>query len=104
MAHDGRTYLMGFITAGPSAEHADAALAFVFAAWASLPPDGPADPADLALVDAFSRWRETKGLSADRISKPSTGDPPTMIITFSGDIPAEFADRVIVALRKHNPR
>lgn len=95
---------MSFFTAGPSAEHADAALLFVFDAWASLPPDGPADPADLALVDAFSRWRETKGLSAGRKRAHAAGDPPTMIITFSGDIPAEFADRVIVALRKHSLR
>lgn len=36
--------------------------------------------------------------------KARESDPPTMIITFSGDVPAEFADCVIVALRKHKLR
>ena len=62
---------MSFITTGPKAADADAALAFVFDAWSALPaehtPDsGPTtgDLADMALAAAFATWRKAKAVAA----------------------------------------
>ena len=55
---------MSFIT-GPDLTAADfeAALRFIFEAWAALPEpeDSPTDEADLELHRAYIRWREAKG-------------------------------------------
>jgi hypothetical protein len=54
---------MSFYTgAPPTAASFEAALRFIFEAWAALPApeDSPPDPADLELHMAFTRWREVK--------------------------------------------
>lgn len=54
---------MGLIPWPPSVKNAGAALEFVFDAWSAIPPDGPPDPADIALLAAFITWREAKQAS-----------------------------------------
>ena len=53
---------MTLFTAGPDVADAEAALRFVFDAWAALPPEPGMvpDPADLTLHQAFSAWRKAK--------------------------------------------